>query len=112
MRTLFLTAKKFAIDAKALEITLEHIKQAVSTIEFVDDKAKVLICEYLHSSNAPFVSYSNLDIEAASKHGTIKFSDDVVTFKKHTESKGFSLGTVVTKLFIEKKMFLQLSKLV
>ena len=95
MRTLFLTAKKFAIDAKASEIRLEHIKQAVSTIEFVDENAKVLICEYLHSSNAPFVSYSNGDIEEASKHGTIKLSDDVVNFKKHADSKGLSLGTVI-----------------
>lgn len=103
MRTLFLTAKKFAIDEKSESITLEHLKQALGTIEFLDDKAKTLVCEYLDISPTLSSVYTNKSIDEASKHGTVSFSNDVLAFKKHLEDNGLPLNVVATKLYTEKK---------
>jgi len=103
MRTLFLTAKKFAIDEKSEEISLDHFKKAINTLEFLDEKAKLLVCEYLKVSQHINSIYTTKNIDEAAKHGTVKFSEDVLKFKKHLESNGFALSTVATKIFIEKK---------
>ena len=103
MRTLFLTAKKFAIDEKSDEIVLEHFTKAINTLEFVDEKAQKLVCEYLKSMQNITSVYTKVDIDKASKHGTINFSQDVLKFKEHLEKNGFALGVVATKIFIEKK---------
>ena len=103
MRTLFLTAKKFAIDEESSSITIEHLKKALGTIEFVDNKAKTLVCDYLKISPILNSVYTNKSIDEASKQGTVSFSSDVMAFKKHLEENGFALNVVATKLFIEKK---------
>jgi len=103
MRTLFLTAKKFAIDEKSTTITLEHLKKALGTIEFLDDKAKTVVYTYLDISPTLNSVYTNKSIDEATKHGTVSFSSDVLLFKKHLEENGFALNVVATKLFIEKK---------
>ncbi|MBU3938046.1 AAA family ATPase, partial [bacterium] len=103
MRTLFLTAKRFAIDANAEQITLEHFKKALNTLEFVDNDAQKLICEYLDVKQTLHQGYSKENIENASKYATVAFDDKVKEFKTFLESNGYALNTVATRLFIEKK---------
>jgi len=103
MRTLFLTAKKFAIDEKSEEITLKHLKQALNSIEFLDEKAEVIIYKFLKVSPKISAVYTNKHIQEASKHATVNFDKDVLAFKKYLESEGFAINSVVSKLFIEKK---------
>ncbi len=107
MRTLFLTAKKFAIDEKAEEITIEHFTKAINCIEFIDTKAGQLVCEYLKCSPHPSSIYTKENIKEASEHGTVVFSKDVQNFKKYLEENGFALNVVATKLFVDKKNALQ-----
>ena len=103
MRTLFLTAKKFAIDSNATEITLEHFKKALDTVEFIDSDAKKVVCDYLNVTPSPQQIVSKENIDTASKHGSVQFDEKVKTFKSHLESKGFALSAVATRLFVEKK---------
>jgi len=103
MKTLFLTAKKFAIDEKATQITLEHFKKAINTIEFIDAKAQKVVCEYLKATQNIVPVYTNRHIDEASKHGIINYDENVKAFKDHLASNGFALSIVATKLFIEKK---------
>ena len=103
MRTLFLTAKKFAIDENSTSITLEHFKEALNTLEFIDTEAKSVVCEYLNVTPKVTAIYSKKNIDEASKHGTVVFDEKVKAFKKHLESEGFALSAVATKLFVEKK---------
>ena len=43
----FLTAKKFAMDDKASSLSINYIKEAVSTLEFIDLEVKELLYDYL-----------------------------------------------------------------
>ncbi|MGB5964577.1 MAG: AAA family ATPase [Sulfurimonadaceae bacterium] len=103
MRTLFLTAKKFAIDSNATEITLDHLKKALDAVEFIDNDAKKVVCDYLDVTPSLHQVVSKENIDAASKHGSVKFNEKVKSFKTHLESKGFALSAVATRLFVEKK---------
>ena len=103
MRTLFLTAKKFAIDEKSETIRLEHIKQALGTVEFIDEKAEDLIYKFFKLDPTITSIYTNKNIDEASKHATVAFDKEVLDFKNYLEGEGFAINTVVSKLFIEKK---------
>lgn len=110
MRTLFLTAKKFAVDAKSSSITLENIQEALSTLEFIDADAKKLIYEYFKMEPSLSVKVSKENINEIQKHGQVPFNDEVKKFKEHLEKNGFGLNSIVSKIFIEKKNSLQAIK--
>jgi len=103
MRTLFLTAKKFAIDDKSTHITIEHIKKAVNNLEFLNQKAKELTQNYLKVEFHKKPCYTNEDIAEAAKHKTIEFDAKVKEFKAYLEANGFSLDIVATKIYKERK---------
>ena len=110
MKTLFLTAKKFAIDESAQKITLKHIKAALDALEIVDNKAKELITEYLNHSPNPEAKITAKDIESAQKYKTINFDDEVLKFKEHMEQNDYNIVSIVSKVFIEKSNSLQALK--
>jgi len=102
MRTLFLTAKKFAIDANAETISLEEFREALSTLEFIDNDAKKLVYEYLKITPKLANKISKSTIEEASKHKQIPFDKQVKEFKQYLEEHGFALNSVVSKIFVKK----------
>ncbi|MCX6051032.1 MAG: AAA family ATPase [Campylobacterales bacterium] len=102
MRTLFLTAKKFAIDANASIITIEYFKEALSTLELIDSDAKKLVYEYLNVKPNLTSKVSNENIDAAQKYNVVPFDDEVKKFKEYLESHGFAMTSIVSKIFIEK----------
>ena len=102
MRTLFLTAKKFAIDDDASLITLVHLKKALTTLEFVDKDAKKLVLDYLQISPTPSSLFTKENLDTAAKHDKIDFDDNVLKFKKHLEENSFALSSIVSRIFIEK----------
>lgn len=110
MRTLFLTAKKFAIDAKSKTISLEYFTEALSTLEFIDNDAKKLVYEYLKVTPTLKHKISKENIEEATKHNVIPFDDEVKEFKTYLEKNGFAFNTVVSQIFVEKVNALQAIK--
>jgi cell division protease FtsH len=102
MRTLFLTAKKFAIDAKASAISLENFKEALSTLELIDAGAKKLVYEYLNVKPNLTNKISKESVDAAQKHNVVPFDDEVKKFKEYLEANGFAMSSIVSKIFIEK----------
>jgi len=103
MRTLFLTAKKIAINAKSDKITLENIKDALNTLEIVDNDAKKLIYNYLEVKPILSAQITKKDLEFAQKHGVVNFAEDVVEFKLFCQKHGYSLSSRISQVFIEKK---------
>ena len=103
MRTLFLTAKKCAIDNKDPLITIEHLKEALSSLEFVDTEAKTLVYDYLKVKPDISAMYSLENLNSASESKKLDFDESVKLFKKHLESNGFSLSKRATKLFVKKQ---------
>lgn len=102
MKTLFLTAKKFAIDEKAETISLKHFKEAISSLEFVDADAKKLTYEYLDITPTISEKVSKQNIDDAQKHETVAFEEEVKEFKKFLESNGFSMNSQISNIFVEK----------
>jgi ATP-dependent Zn protease len=97
-----LTAKKFAIDDTSSLITLEHLKKALNTLEFIDKDAKKIVIEYLKVTPQPSIIYTKENIEDAAKHGKIDFDENVLLFKKHLEENSFPITSIVSKVFVEK----------
>ncbi|QOY53235.1 AAA family ATPase [Candidatus Sulfurimonas baltica] len=102
MRTLFLTAKKFAIDANASAISLEYFKEALSTLELIDPNVRKLVYEYLSIEPSLTSKVSKESIENVKKHNVVPFDDEVKKFKEYLESNGFAMTAIVSKIFVEK----------
>ena len=103
MRTLFLTAKRMAMSDCEDIITIKHMKDALNTLEFVDQEAKTLAYEYLEVTPDLSSVFTQKNLNEASEFRKLDFDDNVKSFKKHLESNGFSLSKVATKLFIQKQ---------
>jgi len=103
MRTLFLTAKKVAIDNNEKHITLQHIKKALETLEFIDNDAKKIIYKYLDITPQinPFITQE--DIDEASRHERLDFNSEVKEFKDFLQDHGYTLNKRISKVFIEKQ---------
>jgi ATP-dependent Zn protease len=102
MRTLFLTAKKFAIDDKSSNISLKHLKEALTTLELIDLDAKKLVYTYLNIE--PNITHKILkeNIDEAQKHSKVDFDEEVKKFKEYLEVNGFAMSSTISKIFIEK----------
>lgn len=110
MKTLFLTAKKFAMDAKASEITLENMKEALRSLEIVDNNIKKLIYSYLNTSPILKSIVTKEDILQAQKYDRIPFSDNVKKFKEYLEENACFMSSIISKIFIKKKNKMQAIK--
>jgi ATP-dependent Zn protease len=110
MRTLFLTAKKCAMDHEDYLITIDHLKEALSSLEFVDTKAKALVYDYLKVEPNISAIYSQENLNSASEFKKLDFDESVKLFKKYLESNGFSLSKRATKLFIKKQNTMNILK--
>jgi len=103
VRTLFLTAKKFAIDEKSPEITIEHFNKAINNVEFINSTAQEVVLKYLQVTPKKNPKYSNSDVEKASEHETVPFDEKVKEFKSYLEANSFTLNIIATKVYVEKK---------
>jgi len=103
MRTLFLTAKKFAIDANKSNISLQEIEEALGTLELIDSSAKTLIYKHLNVTPNITTLISQEHIETAINHSQIPFNNDVKKFKLFLEKNGFRMNSTISKIFTKKK---------
>ena len=100
MKTLFLTAKKFASDESASEISNEHMKSALLHIEFIDFKAEKLLFEYLKIEQ-DLVEMKNLEqlINEIEKKPTIAFGDEVKSLLDFLKKEGLTLKSDVAIVY-------------
>ncbi len=105
MRTLFLTAKKFAIDDNAENISILHMITAMGTVAFNDLKIQTLVYNYFDMESPSILNFSDstINIEDAQKHPIIRFDDNVKKFKNFLEENGFTYSNEICSIYIDKE---------
>lgn len=100
MRTLFLTAKHIADQKESDEIFIEHVKSALTYIEFTNFKAQKIIYEYLNV-NPTLVEIANLEqlINEVEKKPIIPFGNEIKSLLCDLKFTGVTLNSEVSMVY-------------
>ena len=106
MKTLFLIAKKYAMDDNASHISVIHMIPAIGTVSFNDLAIQKLVYNYFDMEAPHTLSSqgSTINIEEAKKHPIIKFDDNIKNFKSFLEANGFTYASELCSLNKESTM--------
>ena len=106
MKTLFLTAKKHAIDSNAKRITSAHMRAAMFTVSFNDLEMQKLIFGYFEVTSPPRLNFldKNINLEDAINHPKINFTPEVKKFKIYLEDLGISYARELCTVEVAKQI--------
>lgn len=104
MKNILLTAKHLANKENSNKITIEHVKNALETLEFKNEHIKDEVWKYLNIKKVKQTQLINEeDLNEIATKPKISFGDKTKDFINFLKSKGFNTSDTFTKLYYKDK---------